>query len=128
MGLCIRRLGRKVGVPPPVTIWRQEGQPMETNVRKTIAKNGTLLIRDCMSTDEGNYRTQSFLLFHLKYRYFISNLCTIPFASQLHMHRREYMGKGRDRLFNYRQGSARPADFNGCEHILGELKTRMGGQ
>lgn len=46
---------RKVGVPSPVTIWRQEGQAMETSVRKTIAKNGTLLIRDCMSTDEGNY-------------------------------------------------------------------------
>ncbi|XP_031619714.1 Down syndrome cell adhesion molecule-like protein Dscam2 isoform X2 [Contarinia nasturtii] len=46
---------RKVGVPSPVTIWRQEGQAMETNARKTIAKNGTLLIRDCMSTDEGNY-------------------------------------------------------------------------
>lgn len=46
---------RKVGVPSPVTIWRQEGQAMETNTRKTIAKNGTLLIRDSMSTDEGNY-------------------------------------------------------------------------
>lgn len=46
---------RKVGVPSPVTIWRQEGQAMETNTRKTIAKNGTLFIRDCMSTDEGNY-------------------------------------------------------------------------
>ncbi|XP_055315262.1 cell adhesion molecule Dscam2 isoform X3 [Sitodiplosis mosellana] len=46
---------RKVGVPSPVTIWRQESQAMETNARKTIAKNGTLFIRDCMSTDEGNY-------------------------------------------------------------------------
>lgn len=46
---------RKVGVPSPVTIWRQDGQPMETNSRKTISKNGTLLIRDSMSTDEGNY-------------------------------------------------------------------------
>lgn len=46
---------QKVGVPSPVTIWRQEGQAMETNSRKTIAKNGTLLIRDCMNTDEGNY-------------------------------------------------------------------------
>lgn len=46
---------RKVGVPSPVTIWRQDGQPMETNTRKTIAKNGTLLIRDSMSNDEGNY-------------------------------------------------------------------------
>lgn len=46
---------RKVGIPSPVTIWRQDGQSMETNSRKTIAKNGTLLIRDSMSTDEGNY-------------------------------------------------------------------------
>lgn len=46
---------RKVGVPSPVTIWRQEGQAMETNSRKTIAKNGTLFIRDCMSVDDGNY-------------------------------------------------------------------------
>lgn len=46
---------RKVGVPPPVTIWRQDGQPLETNNRKTIAKNGTLYIRDCQNTDAGNY-------------------------------------------------------------------------
>lgn len=46
---------RKVGVPPPVTIWRQDGQPMDTNSRKTIAKDGTLVIHDCMNTDEGNY-------------------------------------------------------------------------
>lgn len=46
---------RKVGVPLPVTIWRQDGQAMETNSRKTIAKNGTLLIRDSMSSDEANY-------------------------------------------------------------------------
>lgn len=46
---------RKVGVPPPVTIWRQDGMPMETNARKTIAKNGTLFIRDSMHIDNGNY-------------------------------------------------------------------------
>lgn len=46
---------RKVGSPLPVTIWRQDGQAMETNNRKTIAKNGTLLIRDCMNSDEANY-------------------------------------------------------------------------
>lgn len=46
---------KKVGVPPPVTIWRQDGQPLEPNNRKTIAKNGTLYIRDCQHTDAGNY-------------------------------------------------------------------------
>lgn len=46
---------RKVGVPAPVTIWRQDGQPMETNSRKTIAKNGTIIIRDCQQGDAGNY-------------------------------------------------------------------------
>lgn len=46
---------QKVGAPSPITIWRQEAQAMETNARKTIAKNGTLIIRDCMSSDEGNY-------------------------------------------------------------------------
>lgn len=46
---------RKVGIPPPVTIWRQDGQAMETNTRKTISKNGTLHIRDALSTDAGNY-------------------------------------------------------------------------
>lgn len=46
---------RKVGVPPPVTIWRQDGQPLETSARKTIAKNGTLAIRDAQFTDSGNY-------------------------------------------------------------------------
>lgn len=46
---------RKVGSPPPVTIWRQDGQPMETSSRKTISKNGTLHIRDALNTDAGNY-------------------------------------------------------------------------
>lgn len=46
---------QKVGLPSPITIWRQEAQAMETNARRTIAKNGTLIIRDCMSSDEGNY-------------------------------------------------------------------------
>lgn len=46
---------RKVGVPPPVTIWRQDGQPMETSNRKTIAKNGTLYIKDSQYLDSGNY-------------------------------------------------------------------------
>lgn len=46
---------RKVGSPAPVTIWRQDGQSMETSTRKTIAKNGTLYIRDCQRSDSGNY-------------------------------------------------------------------------
>lgn len=46
---------RKVGMPQPVTVWRQDGQPLETNSRKSIAKNGTLSIRDCQYTDSGNY-------------------------------------------------------------------------
>ncbi|XP_065077714.1 cell adhesion molecule Dscam1 isoform X2 [Ochlerotatus camptorhynchus] len=46
---------RKVGVPAPVTIWRQDDQPMETGTRKLIAKNGTLYIKDCQHSDAGNY-------------------------------------------------------------------------
>ncbi|XP_055380718.1 cell adhesion molecule Dscam2 isoform X2 [Condylostylus longicornis] len=46
---------QKVGAPAPVTIWRQDGHAMETSTRKTIAKNGTLFIKDCQSTDVGNY-------------------------------------------------------------------------
>ncbi|XP_037045508.1 Down syndrome cell adhesion molecule-like protein Dscam2 isoform X1 [Bradysia coprophila] len=46
---------RKVGVPAPVTIWRQDGQPMETSSRKTIAKNGTLYVKDAQYLDSGNY-------------------------------------------------------------------------
>lgn len=46
---------RKVGIPPPVTIWRQDGHPMETNSRKMIAKNGTIAIRDSQQSDAGNY-------------------------------------------------------------------------
>lgn len=46
---------RKVGTPPPVTIWRQDGQAMDTNTRKSIAKNGTLYIREAQFTDSGNY-------------------------------------------------------------------------
>lgn len=46
---------RKVGAPAPVTIWRQDSQSLETTSRKTIAKNGTLTIRDCQSSDAGNY-------------------------------------------------------------------------
>lgn len=46
---------RKVGVPAPVTIWRQDGHAMDTNLRKTIAKNGTILMRDAQQSDAGNY-------------------------------------------------------------------------
>ncbi|XP_058987901.1 cell adhesion molecule Dscam2 [Musca domestica] len=46
---------RKVGSPAPVTIWRLDGHNLETNARKTIAKNGTLNIREVQSTDAGNY-------------------------------------------------------------------------
>ncbi|XP_061500110.1 cell adhesion molecule Dscam2 isoform X1 [Anopheles gambiae] len=46
---------RKVGVPAPVTIWRQDDQPMDTGTRKLIAKNGTLYIKDCQHSDAGNY-------------------------------------------------------------------------
>lgn len=46
---------RKVGNPAPVTIWRQDGHAMDTNTRRTLAKNGTLFIRDSQSTDAGNY-------------------------------------------------------------------------
>lgn len=46
---------RKVGNPPPVTIWRQDGHSMDTNSRRTLAKNGTLFIRDSQSSDAGNY-------------------------------------------------------------------------
>lgn len=46
---------KKVGVPPPVTIWQQDGHAIETNQRKTIGKNGTLFIRDAQYSDAGNY-------------------------------------------------------------------------
>lgn len=46
---------KKVGVPPPVTIWRQDGAPLEPNTRKVIAKNGTLTIKDSQHGDSGNY-------------------------------------------------------------------------
>ncbi|XP_055679736.1 cell adhesion molecule Dscam2 isoform X1 [Lutzomyia longipalpis] len=46
---------KKVGVPAPITIWRQDGHSMDTNSRKSIAKNGTLTIRDCQHADGGNY-------------------------------------------------------------------------
>lgn len=46
---------KKVGIPAPVTIWRQDGQPLETTSRKTISKNGTLSIKDCQNSDGGNY-------------------------------------------------------------------------
>lgn len=46
---------RKVGIPAPVIIWRQDGHAMETNLRKTIAKNGTIIIRDSQQADAGNY-------------------------------------------------------------------------
>ncbi|XP_022215405.2 Down syndrome cell adhesion molecule-like protein Dscam2 isoform X3 [Drosophila obscura] len=46
---------RKVGAPAPVTIWRQDGHNMETSARKTIAKNGTLYMKECQASDAGNY-------------------------------------------------------------------------
>ncbi|CRK92906.1 CLUMA_CG006322, isoform A, partial [Clunio marinus] len=46
---------KKVGVPSPSTIWRQDTVPIESNSKKFIVKNGTLFIRDCQRTDEANY-------------------------------------------------------------------------
>lgn len=46
---------RKVGVPAPITIWKQDGHPLEPTQKKSILKNGTLTIKDCQSFDAGNY-------------------------------------------------------------------------
>ena len=46
---------KKVGIPPPSVLWQQDAAPLETNSKKSIAKNGTLLIRDCQRADEANY-------------------------------------------------------------------------
>lgn len=46
---------RKVGLPTPSTLWQQDSAPLETSSKKSIAKNGTLYIRDCQRADEANY-------------------------------------------------------------------------
>jgi hypothetical protein len=48
---------KKVGTPPPSVLWQQDSAPIpvEANSKKSIAKNGTLYIRDCQRADEANY-------------------------------------------------------------------------
>lgn len=46
---------KKVGVPPPSVLWQQDTAQLETNNKKSIAKNGTLFIKDCQRADEANY-------------------------------------------------------------------------
>jgi hypothetical protein len=46
---------KKVGIPTPSVLWQQNSAPLETNSKKMIAKNGTLIIRDCQRADEANY-------------------------------------------------------------------------
>lgn len=49
---------KKVGIPTPSVLWQQNSAPLETspnNPKKVIAKNGTLIIRDCQRADEANY-------------------------------------------------------------------------
>jgi hypothetical protein len=46
---------KKVGNPAPSTLWQQDSAQLETNSKKSIAKNGTLFIKDCQRADEANY-------------------------------------------------------------------------
>lgn len=46
---------KKVGQPSPSTLWQQNSASLETNSKKSISKNGTLLIKDCQRADEANY-------------------------------------------------------------------------
>lgn len=46
---------KKVGLPAPSTLWQQNSASLETNSKKSISKNGTLLIKDCQRADEANY-------------------------------------------------------------------------
>ncbi|XP_068083883.1 cell adhesion molecule Dscam1 [Anabrus simplex] len=46
---------RRVGVPAPQATWRLHDKIMETNGRKQINKDGSLLIREIQHSDEGNY-------------------------------------------------------------------------
>lgn len=46
---------KKVGIPVPSVLWQQDAAPLETSPKKSIAKNGTLVIRDCQRADQANY-------------------------------------------------------------------------
>ncbi|XP_070509703.1 cell adhesion molecule Dscam1 isoform X3 [Chironomus tepperi] len=46
---------KKVGTPPPSVLWQQDSAHLETSSKKSIAKNGTLFIKDCQRADEANY-------------------------------------------------------------------------
>ncbi|GLH07043.1 Down syndrome cell adhesion molecule-like protein Dscam2 [Gryllus bimaculatus] len=46
---------KKVGIPVPQAIWRLYDKIMESNGRKQINKDGSLLIREIQHSDEGNY-------------------------------------------------------------------------
>lgn len=46
---------KKVGIPAPSVLWQQDAAPLETSLKKSIAKNGTLLVRDCQRADQANY-------------------------------------------------------------------------
>ena len=46
---------KKVGAPSPSVLWQQDSAHLETSSKKSIAKNGTLFIKDCQRADEANY-------------------------------------------------------------------------
>lgn len=45
----------RVGVPLPQPVWKTDDQPVEVGGRRTVAQNGSLLLREVQSADEGNY-------------------------------------------------------------------------
>ncbi|XP_063226995.1 cell adhesion molecule Dscam2 [Bacillus rossius redtenbacheri] len=46
---------KKVGIPAPQVVWKLHDRIIETNGRKQINKDGSLLIKDVQHNSEGNY-------------------------------------------------------------------------
>lgn len=46
---------RRVGIPTPVSTWKQQEKAIDLTGRKEILTDGTLVIRDTQKSDHGNY-------------------------------------------------------------------------
>lgn len=46
---------KSVGIPTPTTIWKVNEVPLETNERRTVLPNATLIIQGLQKGDQANY-------------------------------------------------------------------------
>ena len=56
LGKTIEILCAAVGIPTPSITWLKDGRPLQTSDRITITDDGTLIIRDAIPEDVGEYQ------------------------------------------------------------------------